>query len=324
MLNLYNVMSRHYKNVALAFASVLLAFFLIKESFAFFDYDWLTVLKEIWGVGLTWAFLFFVLTVLDIALAAYKWHWVKKKYQSQKTYWYCYKSILIGTFLGQILPTTVSITVTKAIATKYNEKVSSAKSLFVASFDQIFDFLIPVTIFPVAIAYLTGEISVRIAFIGVGAILLLFIAGSFLFGSKLFVLNWAKSVPRLAGLFTSFTAYDYILLCCVSFIKYTLLCLRLYIGVIAFQGSITFFESFFGNVAVQISRLISLTPGSIGVSEWGWSSLLYLHGVSLQDSFVIFFSIRVLIFVVLATLFLLFVVPNICSKLLQATQSATR
>ena len=85
----------------------------------------------------------------------------------------------------------------------------------------------------------------------------------------------------------------------LSWVKYALVCLRIFIIAKAFEISFSFTLSFFGAQVSQIGQLLGLTPGGLGVVEAGWAGVLHLQNFSNADSSLFVVGLRLTIFLLI-------------------------
>ena len=70
----------------------------------------------------------------------------------------------------------------------------------------------------------------------------------------------------------------------LSAIRFTGMLIRTMVVAMAFGPSISMASVAIAMPLVLLSNLIAITPGGLGIAEWGWTALLVLQGHALGDA----------------------------------------
>jgi hypothetical protein len=194
---------------------------------------------------------------------------------------YVFYSALAGIF-AQVLPAAFAVTAVRSIVAKLHLRGTVGKAAMLAIYDQLFDafvmFLGAVICVSAFAAGFSPSFSVATFLLALSAAILL--ARPILKLAK--PLHWvARLLPtssrwrRAAAL-----AHDHGLdgapigarLLRLSVVRYFAICARA-AAALVFVSDLAAIDTAWGVFVVQGSSLVALTPGNIGVTEWGWTAV---------------------------------------------------
>lgn len=205
-------------------------------------------------------------------------------------------SVLIS-FIAQFLPMQLSLLTVRSLALRAHEDMSVTRSASSSLFEQLFDAVIPGVLFIPAFLVMTTVLSETNGL--VLSVLMLVGMGfaAMILGNKfvLIFLAVAGKVPianRIVKRLTDGGNQDQVLdlfqrdiitkLYFWSVLRYLNLLLRSYLVAVAAGLDIGFPSIAFANTLVILFNVISLTPASLGIAEWGWVGVLSVLGVSTE------------------------------------------
>jgi glycosyltransferase 2 family protein len=202
-------------------------------------------------------------------------------------------SALIALF-AQFLPMQFSMITVRTFALRLHEDVSVSKGAASTIYDQLFDFLIPAVLLIPAMLALTGMVDLNtglilsaVALVVVGALV---VGLGERFGPL--IVRTLASLPGvrtllakrmgdadLTGDFSAFHRSTIGQLYFWSAVRYANLLFRSYCIVLAAGLDIGFAPIAYANTVVILSIVVSVTPASLGIAEWGWVGVLAAFGI---------------------------------------------
>ena len=214
----------------------------------------------------------------------------------------------------------------QSLSLKKHHNLSYADAAFSFALDRVMDPIVVVMLLSTASLYLTGAISLASLGFAYAAIVtalgLLFTVGGFFlkpfFRYYLAMLTWAKKqlhkfrrrkgakpardvAEENSGREIPFQHVSPSILGVLTLARFILFALRLHFVAIALNFQLPFSIVLTGLVVYQISWALALTPGGIGIAEWGWVGVLTFYGLPGDDGAMLAVSYR--LFLVLMTLF---------------------
>jgi uncharacterized protein (TIRG00374 family) len=258
----------------------------------------------------------FAVTLLWNLIATYRWQIIVNYRAGEPVcqFRYLFTYQMLGMLTGQVMPITIGMLGTRPVALSLSKGVPLRRSALSVLLDKSFDLLLALLLFiPVAL-YLVGWISLSLAFVLIGGLVLigvLIIAWQFeqalrllgrlgsrlakplarvpLLGDRL-VRRLQPQLERLSSepLLPNSLALQAFL---VTLVMYALLAARLVYIAEAVHLDIPWYILAMSVAVTQLTLIFAVTPGSLGFLEGGWAAVFALSGLSL-DQFTIFVIAR--------------------------------
>ena len=284
------------KNVISSVLSLALGFFLVWLVLRFANVDLEQVVASFYSLNPWYAGLAITALIVHTALTAYKWGIVNQKLtpNNQQTLKFYLFYTTLGSFTMQFMPQYVGMVMVQNLALRVHKVGSFSRGFLSIVYDQFFNMLIPLLLFPTSILYVLGYISLSVAiFIWIATIISIhFIINKWhrrLILSLIKTLTWLKQlkskkpqVDRAAidtgkdsVLSKQFTLYLY----WISVVRYIVWILRGVLIAIAGGFNIKLWAIAFVSPIVQLAMLLSFTPANLGLMEFSWIGLLGLFDV---------------------------------------------
>ena len=232
------------------------------------------------------------------------------------------KLYMSGTVLGFAFVGATGSLAYQGLALKKQWNVPYTKVAFSLTLDRVLDPLLSVVIFTVALFYLFGQIdleyfSATILFlIGVSIVFLVF-GRNYLRTFFHFALECVLGLSRLAERVKLFCGqsssprtetpvieknldsyrFSPTYLATLTLGRMLLLLLRLQLVAYALGVVIQPEIILIGMSVFQLSWLLSVTPGGIGIAEWGWVGVLVRYGFSPSDAALLSIAFRIYLFI---------------------------
>ena len=309
------------KNVISSILSLALGFFLVWLILKFTDVDLEQVLTTFYSLNPLYAGLAITTLIIHTILTGYKWGLVTQKLtpdNQQPLKFYLFYTTL-GSLTMQFMPQYVGMVMVQNLALRIHKVSSFSKGFLSVVYDQFFNFLIPLLLFPTSVLYVLGYISLGVAiFIWIATIVLThFIINKWhrrLISFFIKALTWVKQLkskkskieqPAIATnndsiLGKEFTLYLY----WISVVRYIVWIIRGVLIAIAGGFKIKLWAIAFISPIVQLAMLLSFTPANLGFMEFSWIGLLGLFdvadGVSVQFALMQRFLYVVAVVIILA------------------------
>ena len=284
------------KNVISSFLSLGLGFFLVWLILRFTEVDLEQIVASFYSLNPFYAGLAITALIVHTFLTAYKWGIVTHKLtpDNQKpTKFYLFYTTL-GSLTMQFMPQYVGMVIVQNLALRVHNISSFSKGFLSVIYDQFFNLLIPLLLFPTSLLYVLGYISLSVAvFIWIATIILThFIINKWhrrLISFLIKAFTWVKQLksgqakttqPVIATgndsiLGKQFTLYLY----WISVLRYVVWITRGVLIVIAGGFKIKLWAVAFISPIVQLAMLFSFTPANLGLMEFSWIGLLGLFNV---------------------------------------------
>ncbi len=218
-----------------------------------------------------------VITWLMLEAGARKWSYLDHAMDGQtpRPHAYYMRHFTWQSWLAQILPSTAAIIAGRALVTHVADEHNWKRGFKNALLDQLSELFVILAFIPATLWQLHSGASFG-AWLSAGLIATL--AAGFL-GMKL--------LPR-------FFLRDALLW---SFVRMALVTMRLILGAMAFTFAVQPLHIAFAMPLATLTALLPLTPGNLGLYEWGWTYALSLWHEPIAIAALYMLSYRVLILI---------------------------
>ena len=283
------------KTVISSILSLALGFLLVWLILRFTEVDVEQIVASFYSLNPWYTGLAIIAFIIHTCLTAYKWGIVTQKLtpdNQQPLKFYLFYTTL-GSLTMQFMPQYVGMVMVQNLALKVHQISSFSKGFLTVVYDQFFNFLIPLLLFPASILYVFGYVSLSVAVL----IWTTTIIGTHFIINKwhrrlislvIKALTWVKqrspkaktSQPQIATgqdsiLSKEFTLYLY----WISVVRYIVWIIRGLLIAIAGGFKIKLSAVAFISPIVQLAMLLSFTPANLGLMEFSWIGLLGLFDV---------------------------------------------
>ncbi|MEM7759352.1 MAG: lysylphosphatidylglycerol synthase transmembrane domain-containing protein [Cyanobacteria bacterium P01_A01_bin.40] len=284
------------KNVISSVLSLALGFFLVWLILRFTEVDLEQVVRSFYSLNPIYAGLAITALIIHTVLTAYKWGLVTQKLtpdNQQPLKFYLFYTTL-GSLTMQFMPQYIGMVMVQNLALRVHKISSFSRGFLSVVYDQFFNLLIPLLLFPTSILYVLKYISLSVAiFIWIATIILThFIINRWhrrLILWLIKALTWVKqlksgkkqaSPAKIATdkdsiLEKKFTLYLY----WISVVRYVVWIVRGVLIAIAGGFKLKLWAVAFISPIVQLAMLLSFTPANLGLMEFSWIGLLGLFDV---------------------------------------------
>ncbi|BAZ45962.1 hypothetical protein NIES4102_29900 [Chondrocystis sp. NIES-4102] len=285
------------KNIISSILSLALGFILIWLILRFTNVEPQEIIASFYNLNPLYTGLAIASLIIHTCFTSYKWGLVTHKLtpdNQQSTRFYLFYTTL-GSLTMQFMPQYIGMVLVQNIALRVHKISSISKGFLSVIYDQFFNFLIPLLLFPTSILYVLGYISLSVAVFGSIAIIILthFIISKWhrrLIYFLIRTLTWVKQLKSRQAksekttiatdsnsiLSKDFTLYLY----WISVVRYAVWIIRGIFIVLAGGYKINFWAVAFTTPIVQLAMLLSFTPANLGLMELSWVGLLQLFDVS--------------------------------------------
>lgn len=284
------------KNVISSILSLALGFFLVWLILRFTEVDLEQIVASFYTLNPLYAGLAITALIVHTFLTAYKWGIVTQKLtpdNQQPLKFYLFYTTL-GSLTMQFMPQYVGMVMVQNLALRLHKISSVSRGFMSVVYDQFFNLLIPLLLFPTSILYVLGYISLSVAvFIWIATIVgTHFIINRWhrrLIYQIIAALSWVKQLKsrktqadrtkidtgKDSLLSKQFTLYLY----WISVVRYLVWIVRGVLIAIAGGFKIKLWAVAFISPIVQLAMLLSFTPANLGLMEFSWIGLLGLFDV---------------------------------------------
>ncbi len=284
------------KNVISSILSLALGFVLVWLILRFTEVDLEQIVSSFYSLNPLYAGLAITALIIHTVLTAYKWGLVTQKLtpdNQQPLKFYLFYTTL-GSLTMQFMPQYVGMVMVQNLALRVHKISSFSRGFLSVVYDQFFNLLIPLLLFPTSLLYVLQYISLSVAvFIWIATIILLhFIINQWhrrIISWLIEALTWVKqlkagknqSTPteiatgKNSILGKKFTLYLY----WISVLRYVVWIIRGVLIAIAGGFKIKLWAVAFISPIVQLAMLLSFTPANLGLMEFSWIGLLGLFDV---------------------------------------------
>ena len=319
------------KNIISSVLSLALGFFLIWLILRFTDVDLKEVVARFYSLNPLFAGLAIATLIVHTLLTAYKWGLVTQKLtpdSQQPLKFYLFYTTL-GSLTMQFMPQYVGMVMVQNLALRLHKIGSFSRGFLSIIYDQFFNLLIPLLLFPTSVLYVLSYISLPVAlFIWIATIIgTHFIINRWhrrLISLLIKTLTWIKqrksgknkSQPEAAPtsdsiLSKQFTLYLY----WISVVRYLVWIVRGVFIAIAGGFKIKLWAIAFISPIVQLAMLLSFTPANLGFMEFSWIGLLDLFKVPAEVAVQFALMQRFLYVVAVVIILAVFAVVSLIDRL---------
>jgi uncharacterized protein (TIRG00374 family) len=271
------------------------------------------------------ALAYLCLTVALVALSALKWKRVVEVFEPDPLrragagFYFQYTAL--GQLLGQVLPLHVSSATARSLALRLHHRMPVVRGVATSVVEQVFDLLVPSVFLIPSLLLLSGLVdlfqwaALAATLLALTAIMVAVLAEPIFLalagGMDAVAHRWrarrfekaagALREARELGLFKRRLALSMFLLSLVRFVVLFARVATVLGGLALPVGVVELIEIM---PLAQLSLVVAVTPGSLGVSEWAWTALLGLVGADLESAVVFVLLRRLMALSALATVFL--------------------
>ena len=292
------------KNVISSVLSLALGFLLVWLILRFTEVDLEEIVASFYSLNPLYAGLAITALIIHTFLTAYKWGLVTQKLtpdNEQPLKFYLFYTTL-GSLTMQFMPQYVGMVMVQNLALRVHKISSFSKGFLSVIYDQFFNLLIPLLLFPTAILYALSYISLSVAiWMWIATIIAVhFLINKWhrrLISFLISALTWVKQLKsgskpetkvetgKDSILSKNFTLYLY----WISVVRYMVWIVRGVLIAIAGGFKIKLWAIAFVSPIVQLAMLFSFTPANLGLMEFSWIGLLRLFSV--PDAVAVQFSL---------------------------------
>jgi len=289
------------KNIISSILSLCLGFFLVWLILRFTEVDFEQIVTTFYSLNPLYAGVAIATLILHTWLTGYKWKLVTEKItpnnQQSQNFYFFYTTL--GSLTMQFMPQYVGMVMVQNLALRVHKISSFSKGFLSVIYDQFFNFLIPFLLFPPAILYIFGYISLSVTVFASTTMIILthFLIKKWHRSLILFLIkaySWVKQlkpgkaksteselvVNDISILSKQFT----IELFWISVVRYAVWIIRGVFIAIAGSFKIKLGAVIFVTPIVQLAMLLSFTPANLGLMELSWIGLLRLFNVPNADA----------------------------------------
>lgn len=281
-----------HRNSIRALIPLALGCILFGTVFLFTDLNVGAIVRSLHAVPFASLAWFTALTLALVFISALKWKFVVRRQHSGLSTYAFFKHTLTGYSLNLFLPVFVSTVVVRSWAHRRVSGIVPAKNIGTTLWDQGFDLLVALCAAPFGLLFLAGRMdalqSIALCLLvwtvccllwSYSAMPLLRILGT-MCGHLPFLGQKAQPLFEAAAKSSVVGRVEIAKLFCLSILRAAILLTR--VAVLA-EG-LGFGRAWPAVVAafppIQAMGVISLTPGNLGIAEWGLVGLLSLAGIS--------------------------------------------
>jgi uncharacterized protein (TIRG00374 family) len=236
-----------------------------------------------------------------------------------------YRSLVDSYAIGKIIPMDVSLLGLRSYYLKRFQNITMSTAIFSVLLDRFLDLILfsmmalPSFLFISKVASITQSMLVFLLLLNVQGFIIFWKKGEtfyfFLWLYRTFLVHWLSKIPFLRARISEgakagmeihpFHFPSVVRIMAWNYIKYVFLCLRFFFTGLALEIHIPLVSSFFFMPLVQLSGLINITPGGLGVVELGTYGALLLMEIPKPQVLVFVFGQRILLFFIFLSLFIL-------------------
>ncbi|MDJ0595506.1 MAG: lysylphosphatidylglycerol synthase transmembrane domain-containing protein [Pleurocapsa sp. MO_226.B13] len=284
------------KNIISSVLSLAVGFFLVWLILRFTEVDLEQIVASFYTLNPWYAGLAITALIVHTFLTAFKWSLVTQKLtpdNQQPLKFYLFYTTL-GSLTMQFMPQYVGMVMVQNLALRIHKISSFSKGFLSVIYDQFFNLLIPLLLFPASILYVLGYISLSVAVL---------IWTTTIIGTHFIINKWHRSLisflikaltwvkekksrknkqerPEVATGTDSILSKQFTLnLYWISVLRYAVWIVRGVLIAIAGGFKIKLWAVAFISPIVQLAMLLSFTPANLGLMEFSWIGLLGLFDV---------------------------------------------
>ena len=243
-----------------------------------------------WYTGLAIASL-----ILHLWFTAYKWNLVTDKLtpeRKQSPRFYLFYTTL-GALSMQFMPQYIGMVAVQNLALRVHKISSFSRGFLSVIYDQFFNFLIPLLLFPASVLFVLGYISLSLAIFATSTVVILahfiikkwhkplieLLIKAYWYVKNLKAKDKQTTQSAVTGEYSLFGRKFTIYLFWVSVIRYLFWLIRGVLIAVAGGFKIKLWAIVFITPIVQLAMLLSFTPANLGLMELSWIGLLGLFHV---------------------------------------------
>jgi hypothetical protein len=258
-------------------------------------------------------FLVLILTLLLVLVSSWKWQIVLHEAEPGVTYpmFALFRVVLFGLVLGLIVSLEVGSASSRIAYLSRNGKNSFERATFSVFLDRWFDLLALASLVLPSVLFLfrltSPSLSLWLMALPIGLLLTLsflwprstvylFVQG-FIIASQFFRRLFRKAGTEAAGirkLDVPISRVRLLQIVGLSYVRIIILGLRSWVVILAVGINLPPIDTLLLVPAVQLTLLVPLTPGGLGLYEAGWYGVLLLQGVAAGEGLVFMVLQRVL------------------------------
>ena len=287
------------KNIISSVLSLALGVFLVWLILRFTEVDVDQIIASFYSLNPLFAGLAITALIIHTLLTAYKWGLVTQKLtpdNQQPLRFYVFYTTL-GSLSMQFMPQYVGMVMVQNLALRVHKVSSFSRGFLSVVYDQFFNLLIPLLLFPASLLYVLKYISLSVAvFIWIATIIgTHFVINQWhrrIISWLIKTLTWVKQLKSRKSpqaeistrddsiLSKQFTLYLY----WISVLRYVVWIIRGLLIAIAGGFKMKLWAVAFISPIVQLAMLLSFTPANLGLMEFSWIGLLGLFDVPDVDA----------------------------------------
>jgi glycosyltransferase 2 family protein len=289
------------KNIISSILSLCLGFFLVWLILRFTEVDFEQIITTFYSLNPLYTGLAIATLILHTWLTGYKWKLVTEKItpnnKQSLNFYFLYTTL--GSLTMQFMPQYVGMVMVQNLALRVHKISSFSKGFLSVIYDQFFNFLIPFLLFPPAMLYIFGYISLSVTVFASTTMIILthFLIKKWHRSLILFLIkaySWVKQLKpgkakstesELVVNDSSILSKQFTIeLFWISVVRYAVWIIRGVFIAIAGSFKIKLGAVIFVTPIVQLAMLLSFTPANLGLMELSWIGLLRLFNVPNADA----------------------------------------
>ncbi|VEP17039.1 conserved membrane hypothetical protein [Hyella patelloides LEGE 07179] len=317
------------KKIIFSILSLALGFVLLWLTLRFTEVEFTEIIASFYNLNPWYTALAIASLILHFWFTAYKWNLVTHKLtperQQSQGFYFFYTTL--GALSMQFMPQYIGMVAVQNLALRLHKISSFSRGFLSVIYDQFFNFLIPVLLFPASVLFVLGYIPLSIA---------VFATTTVVIGTHFIIKKWYKSLIQLLikGYFlikknksqeqseseaitTEYSLFGKkftIYLFWVSVTRYLFWLIRGVVIAVAGGFKIKLWAIVFITPIVQLAMLLSFTPANLGLMELSWLGLLRLFQVPTADAIEFAFLQRFLYIISAAIALLGFFLIWLCER----------
>ncbi|MDD2921690.1 MAG: lysylphosphatidylglycerol synthase transmembrane domain-containing protein [Anaerolineales bacterium] len=279
-------------------AAIALGIFLIKILLTYARLDLSSLFADIQNLPF-WALSAAIFGVLfNIMLGAQNWRLTVERVSTAENtpaYLFYLAYSTMSAVLGLFIPIQLSNLIIRSLSLKFFGNASAPKSAVTALISQVHDVTVSFAFLVPGIMVIFWKINfyqwLFFEALLVAGMYILFSRYTFIVIQKVCALKFSNKIAqKIMGIFNeglNAGLFDNSLMTSLylnSFVKFIILALRAYMISSALGLTATFIQITGIFSALQLSVIFTITPGNLGVIEWGWVGLLIQTGISAPDA----------------------------------------
>ena len=288
------------KNIIFSVLSLVLGLVLVWLILKFTDIQFSEIIASFYHLNPWYTGLAIASLILHFWFTAYKWNLVTDKLTPERKqpprFYFFYTAL--GAFSMQFMPQYLGMVAVQNLALRVHKISSFSRGFLSIIYDQFFNFLIPLLLFPASVLFVLGYISLSLAVFATTTVLIL---------AHFIIKKWHKPLIELlikaygqvknlknknkqkieTGVTAEYSLFGRkftLYLFWISVIRYLFWLIRGVLIAIAGGFKIKLWAIVFITPIVQLAMLLSFTPANLGLMELSWIGLLGLFQVPTAQS----------------------------------------